>query len=90
MDSLAILDQVLGVPLDRVMLDNFAPDEVRAGLERIDAYRKAHPDYRVEVEVSGGVTLENVASYALPGVDYISVGAITHSAPALPMSMEVL
>lgn len=89
-DSLAILDLVLGVPLDRVMLDNFAPDEVRAGLERIEAYRKAHPDYRVEVEVSGGVTLENVDSYALPGVDYISVGAITHSAPALPMSMEVL
>jgi nicotinate-nucleotide pyrophosphorylase (carboxylating) len=44
----------------------------------------------VEVEVSGGITLETVRRYAVDGVDFISVGALTHSAPALPMSLEVV
>ena len=46
-------------------------------------------DHRVEVEASGGVTLENVREIALCGVDYISVGAITHSAPALDLSLLI-
>ena len=42
-----------------------------------------------EIEVSGGITLDTVRSYAATGVDYISVGALTHSAPALNLSLEI-
>jgi len=85
-DSLAFLDAVLGTPVDRVMLDNFSPEEVARALRHIEA---AAGDVRVEVEVSGGVTLANVGDYAIDGVDYISVGALTHSAPAVDLSLEV-
>lgn len=88
-DSLEFLQKLLGAPIDRVMLDNFTPAQVDKALAVIDAFKRAHPGSRLEVEVSGGVTLDNVAAYALGGVDYISVGALTHSAPALAMSLEV-
>lgn len=66
---------------DRVMLDNMTPDEVAAAVTALAG--------RVELEVSGGVTLDNVAAYAAAGPDYVSVGALTHSAPALDLSLEV-
>lgn len=88
-DSIDFLRRLLGSPVDRVMLDNFTPKRVREALRVIDRYQRAHPGVTLEVEVSGGVTLDNVTSYALDGVDYISVGALTHSAPALPLSLEV-
>jgi len=88
-DSLDFLDQVLGAPVDRVMLDNFTPDGVRTALERINRFRRSQPRVPLEVEVSGGMTLENVADFSIPGVDFISVGALTHSAPAIPLSLEV-
>lgn len=88
-DSLDFLDQVLGAPVDRVMLDNFTPEGVRAALERINRFRRSQPRVTLEVEVSGGMTLENVGDYSIPGVDFISVGALTHSAPAIPLSLEV-
>ena len=49
----------------------------------------ASPDALPEIEVSGGIRLENVREFALPGVKYISVGALTHSAPALDLSLLV-
>jgi nicotinate-nucleotide pyrophosphorylase (carboxylating) len=88
-DSLEFLQKLLGAPIDRVMLDNFTPAEVVEALTVINAFKRAHSATRLEVEISGGVTLDNVAAYALDGVDYISVGALTHSAPALAMSLEV-
>lgn len=92
-DSAEFLDRVLacaaGERIDRVMLDNFTPGGVAAALERIAAWRAGRSGRRLEVEVSGGITLETVRSYALPGVDFISVGAITHSAPAASMSLDV-
>jgi nicotinate-nucleotide pyrophosphorylase (carboxylating) len=75
--------------VDRVMLDNFTPAEVGKALELIAGSERARGGAGLEVEVSGGVTLENVAHYAIDGVHYISVGALTHSAPALGMSLEV-
>ena len=61
--------------------------------------RKPHPglmreavelvDRRVETEASGGITLENIRSYAETGVDFISIGALTHSAVALDISMKI-
>jgi nicotinate-nucleotide pyrophosphorylase (carboxylating) len=88
-DSPELLEQVLGVRVDRVMLDNFPPQAVRAAVERINRHRRSHARAALEVEVSGGVTLDTIQSYAIPGVDFVSVGALTHSAPALPMSLEV-
>ncbi len=66
---------------DVVMLDNFDPDEVSDACAAVGG--------RAVVEVSGGVTLSNVAAYARTGVTRISVGALTHSAPALDLSLEV-
>ncbi len=75
----------LNGPVDQVMLDNFTPEQVAEAVARI---RRA-PDRSIKVEVSGGITLENVAAYALEGVDFISVGALTHSAPALDIALDM-
>ncbi|HEX9196169.1 MAG TPA: carboxylating nicotinate-nucleotide diphosphorylase, partial [Candidatus Bathyarchaeia archaeon] len=71
---------------DIVLLDNMTPQEIQRSLSLLEAksLRK-----RVLVEASGGITRENIASYAKTGVDVVSVGAITHSARAIDMSMEV-
>lgn len=66
---------------DVVMFDNFAPGEIEEALGKMAG--------KVLTEVSGGVTLENVAGFAALGVDRISVGALTHSARALDVSMEI-
>jgi len=65
-----------------LLLDNMSPEEVR---ESVDAVRAIAPD--VVLEVSGGLSLGTVRAYALAGVDRLSVGALTHSAPALDLSM---
>jgi nicotinate-nucleotide pyrophosphorylase (carboxylating) len=66
---------------DMVLLDNMAPDEVAACVALIGG--------RCQVEVSGGVTLAAVPDYAAAGVDFISVGALTHSAPALDVGLDI-
>jgi nicotinate-nucleotide pyrophosphorylase (carboxylating) len=88
-DSIELLRKMLGAPIDRVMLDNFSPAQIDSALRLVADFRRENPEARLEVEVSGGVTIRNVAQYAKNGVDFISVGALTHSAPALPMSLEV-
>ena len=64
-----------------LLLDNFTPDEVREAVALIKG--------RVPIEVSGGVRLDNVRAYAEAGPDFIAVGALTHSAPAVDISLEV-
>lgn len=67
---------------DRLLLDNMSEDELRAAVAaRDDAGSPA------ELEASGGISLENVAAVAATGVDFISIGALTHSAPVLDLSM---
>jgi len=66
---------------DRLLLDNMSPDELR------EAVAAAGEKKRPELEASGGVTLETVAEIAATGVDFVSVGALTHSAPSLDLSM---
>jgi len=66
----------------RVLLDNMNVSEVKE-IVKIN-------QGKLELEVSGGISLQNVREYALTGVDYISVGMITHSAPALDISFEIL
>jgi nicotinate-nucleotide pyrophosphorylase (carboxylating) len=66
---------------DVVLLDNFTPDQTRQAVELAAG--------RVPLESSGGITLETVRSYAESGVDYISVGALTHSVPAVDIHMRI-
>jgi nicotinate-nucleotide pyrophosphorylase (carboxylating) len=66
---------------DRVLLDNMTPEMVTRAIELVAG--------RCLIEVSGGVNLTNIDSYLLPGVDAISIGALTHSAPAIDLSLEV-
>lgn len=77
MDELKKVLQVGGV--DRVMLDNFTPEVTREAVKLVNG--------RVELESSGGITSETIRSYAETGVDYISVGALTHSVMGLDMSL---
>lgn len=72
---------------DIVMLDNFSVDQVRAA---IDALARAGLRDRVLVEVSGGVTLENLEEFARAGPDIVSMGWLTHSAKAIDLSLEVV
>jgi nicotinate-nucleotide pyrophosphorylase (carboxylating) len=79
--TLAELRETLALSVDRVMLDNMSLDEMR------EAVRMAAG--RVPLEASGRITLENVAEVAAAGVDYISIGALTHSARALDISLTI-
>jgi nicotinate-nucleotide pyrophosphorylase (carboxylating) len=83
--NLAELDEALANGAERILLDNASVDVVRAGVARV----KDHP-HPVPVEVSGGIRLENVRAYAETGVDYISVGALTHSPKAVDLSMRIV
>jgi len=74
----------LGAGADRLLLDNMTPTELREAVALRDRERGAD---RPPLEASGGVTLETVREIAETGVDYISVGALTHSAPTLDFSM---
>lgn len=90
-DSMEALESVLGSPVDRIMLDNFSPDDVRRAVALVAGARTRRRGKPVpEIEVSGGVTLDNVDAYVIPGVDFISVGALTHSVRALDISLEVV
>jgi len=80
----AEVEQALAAGADRLLLDNMEPAELRAAVAARDA---ARPDGRASLEASGGITLGNVAEIAATGVDSISVGALTHSAPTLDLSM---
>ena len=73
------LDQALEAGARRILLDNMTPDELRAAVDRVAG--------RAELEASGGVTLEALPEIARTGVQFISVGALTHSAGALDLSL---
>jgi nicotinate-nucleotide pyrophosphorylase (carboxylating) len=81
LDELRMLKET---PPKRIMIDNFEPEAVCEAVAEIRGWT-AVP----EIEVSGGVNLENVAAYAIPGVDFLSIGALTSSAPALDMSLDL-
>ena len=74
------LNEVLNTGgVDRIMLDNFTPDETKVAVGIVNG--------SVELESSGGITLDTIRSYSETGVDYISVGALTHSVKGLDMSL---
>jgi nicotinate-nucleotide pyrophosphorylase (carboxylating) len=80
--TLAEVRQALRAAADVILLDNMTPAEVAGAVAVIAG--------AAVIEVSGGVRLETVRRYALPGVDVISIGALTHSAPAADLSLTVL
>jgi nicotinate-nucleotide pyrophosphorylase (carboxylating) len=79
-ESFDQLEEVLATDPDRVLLDNMAPDQLREAVRRVDG--------AIETEASGGVTLETARVIAETGVDFISVGWITHSAPQLDIALD--
>ena len=81
-ETLEQIDQALDGGADVLLLDNMSPPLVREAVGLIKG--------RAQTEVSGGITLENVREYAATGVDSISIGALTHSAPAVDISLDVL
>jgi nicotinate-nucleotide pyrophosphorylase (carboxylating) len=82
-DSLEVLDDVLAARPDIILLDNMSLDALRAAVALRDAISP-----RVQLEASGGVNLETVGEIALTGVERISVGGLTHSAPTLDVALD--
>jgi len=83
--SLEELELALANGAEAILLDNMNVDDVRRAVERVGRHTR-----RVPLESSGGINLQNVRAYAETGVDYISVGALTHSSTAVDMSMRVV
>jgi nicotinate-nucleotide pyrophosphorylase (carboxylating) len=81
--SLNELDDALDLDIGRVLLDNMTPDMVRQAIQKISARGS-----KCFVEVSGGVTLENLNGYMIAGVNAVSTGALTHSARNIDLSLE--
>jgi nicotinate-nucleotide pyrophosphorylase (carboxylating) len=79
------LEEAIEYGAEAILLDNMPVDEVQRAVERCGRANR-----RIPLECSGGITLENVRAYAETGVDYISVGALTHSARAVDMSLRVV
>jgi nicotinate-nucleotide pyrophosphorylase (carboxylating) len=80
-ENLAELDDVLKTGAPRILLDNFTTYDIREAVKRVSG--------RAEIEISGGVTLDRIAELATTGAQYVSVGALTHSAPAADLSFEL-
>ncbi len=79
-ETMVQVDEAVAAGADIILLDNMAPDALRAAVDRIDG--------RAMTEASGGITLDNLRAVAETGVDLISMGALTHSARAVDLSLE--
>lgn len=74
-------EEAASLGVDIIMLDNFSPGQVKDAVELVAG--------RSKIEVSGNIDLKNVSEFVMPGVDFISMGAITHSAPAVDIHMII-
>lgn len=83
-DSLDQLDEALAENAELVLLDNFTPEHCATAVRRV-----ADLGARTKLEVSGGLRIGDARVYAETGVDYLSVGALTHSAPALDLGLDL-
>ena len=84
--NLEELRDALAHGADMVLLDNMSPPLVRRAVEQVRSYDQGR---KIRTEASGGITLGNVREFAEAGVDWISIGALTHSAPAMDLSFEI-
>jgi nicotinate-nucleotide pyrophosphorylase (carboxylating) len=82
--SLKELEEALRHGAEAILLDNMSVEDVRKAVERCAKFER-----RIPLEASGGINLQNVRPYAETGVDYISVGALTHSPTAVDMSLRI-
>lgn len=80
-DSLDQLEEVASQSPDLVLLDNMSPDQCKRAVEFVAG--------RFKLEASGGISLENARAYADSGVDYLAIGALTHSAPVLDIGLDM-
>ena len=83
-DTRAQLHEAVEAGADAVLLDNMSPDEIRACVADV-----AGLDHRPLLEASGGITLDTVAAYAATGVDLLSSGSLTNSAPVLDIGLDI-
>jgi nicotinate-nucleotide pyrophosphorylase (carboxylating) len=83
-ESVEQVEQACAAGATRLLVDNQPPDTLRSWAQRA---RQRSPS--IEIEATGGITLDNVRDYAGAGADYISIGAITHSARAADIALEV-
>lgn len=83
--NLKEIDEALDAGVDRIMLDNFTPERTAEAVKHIRAINPS-----VEIESSGGITFETLRKYGECGVDFISVGALTHSVKGLDMSFKAV
>lgn len=79
-ERLGQIEEAIGAGAQMLLVDNFSVEDVRVAVERVAG--------RVPIEVSGGLRLDTIRAYAETGVEYLSVGALTHSAPAVDISLE--
>ncbi len=78
------LKEALKLKIQRIMLDNLNLNQIQRA---VDIARASRPD--IEIELSGGININNIGEYANSGVDYISIGALTHSAPAIDIALKM-
>jgi nicotinate-nucleotide pyrophosphorylase (carboxylating) len=83
------LEEALANGAEAILLDHMTAKEVKASVERIKSLTESQPDRWIPTEASGGIVLDNIRAYAETGVDFISVGALTHSARAADISMSI-
>jgi nicotinate-nucleotide pyrophosphorylase (carboxylating) len=88
-DSLSQLDEALDASADIILLDNFSLADIERAVARAGQHARAPGARRPLLEVSGGVTLQRIPELARTGVDIVSAGALTHSAPAVDLSLEI-
>lgn len=79
--SLAELDEALEMQVETVLVDNMSTHDIREAVRRAKG--------RAKIEISGGITFDRLSELATTGADYVSVGALTHSAPAVDISFEI-
>jgi nicotinate-nucleotide pyrophosphorylase (carboxylating) len=80
-ETLAQVDEALAAAVETILVDNMSTDDIRRAVARVNN--------RAAIEVSGGVTLERIPELAATGARFVSVGALTHSAPAIDISFEI-
>ncbi len=80
-DKIADIEEVLKYPVDRIMLDNMTPKQIEKAIKIINK--------RCEIEISGNINEDNILDYAVNGVDFISIGKITHSFKSIDLSMRI-
>jgi nicotinate-nucleotide pyrophosphorylase (carboxylating) len=83
------LDEALQFGAEAILLNNMSPKDVKRSVDRLKKATEGQAERWVPTEASGGIVLENIRAYAETGVDFISVGALTHSAKAADISMRI-